>query len=139
MSYIHILRGLPASGKTTLAMDMVRNEGMKRVSKDDLRAMLHGGTYTPEMETFVITVRNTIIEAAITRGFDVVIDDTNLNPIHVEQIQLLAANFAVKTNIIDVTTPLDECIKRDSKRPHPVGETVIRAMHEKYIVHKTGE
>ena len=29
-------------------------------------------------------------------------------------------------------TPLEECIERDSKRPNPIGEEVIRKTYEKY-------
>ncbi len=28
--------------------------------------------------------------------------------------------------------PLEECIERDSKRPNPIGEEVIRKTYEKY-------
>lgn len=140
MPTVHMLKGLPASGKTTLALEMVRDEHMKRVSKDDLRAMLHAGGYTPELEVFVITVRNAIIEYALTRGFDVVVDDTNLNPIHEEQLRLLAANFLAGFHVIQINTPLQECLERDRKRPHPIGDEVILKMYWEYInVNQTQE
>ena len=31
-----------------------------------------------------------------------------------------------------VLTPLQDCIERDSKRPNPIGEEVIRKTYEKY-------
>src|SRR3990172_3790048 len=118
---IYIMRGLPASGKSTTAREMFEEEGIKRVSKDDLRAMLHSGKYTPELETFVLDVRNAVVELTVKKGFDIVVDDTNLNPVHVEALQDLAKAVGASVCIIDMTTPVDECIRRDAERAAPVG------------------
>lgn len=133
MPVINMLKGLPASGKSTLALEMVREEKVKRVSKDALRAMLHGGEYSLETEVFVLDVRNAIVELALRKGFDVVIDDTNLNPAHQEQLRFLADSLGAQFNVIEINTPLDECIRRDKERFNPVGEAVIRGMYEKYL------
>lgn len=133
MNTIHMLKGLPASGKSTLALQMVQDDGMKRVNKDLLREMLHGGKYTPELEAFVLDVRNAIIKLALEKGYDVVIDDTNLNPIHQEAIRNLAGVLGVILDVIEVDTPLEECIRRDKERGESVGENVIRHMFEKYV------
>ncbi len=84
------LKGLPASGKTTLALKMVQEESVKRVNKDALREMLHGGKYSPETEKFVTAVRDAIIRLAVGKGFDVIVDDTNFHPKHQEDLQKLA-------------------------------------------------
>lgn len=34
--------------------------------------------------------------------------------------------------IKDFFIPLQDCIERDSKRPNPIGEEVIKATYEKY-------
>lgn len=138
MRTIHMLKGLPASGKTTLALEMAKEEKLKRVSKDDLRAMLHGGKYSLETEMFVLDVRNVIAKLAIEKGFDIVIDDTNLNPVHEEQLGFLADSLGARLDVINVNTPLDVCILRDKARPNSVGEAVIRGMYEKYITGKQG-
>lgn len=131
---IHMLKGLPASGKTTLALEMVKEEKVKRISKDDLRAMLHGGKYSTETELFVLNVRNEIVKLALLRGFDVVIDDTNLNPEHEKNLRYLADVLGCQFNVIEMDTSLEECIQRDKERSKSVGEDVIRGMYEKYIV-----
>lgn len=133
MLYIHMMRGLPASGKSTIALDMVKDERVKRVSKDLLRAMLHGGSYSPDTEMFVLDARNALVELCLRKGFSVVVDDTNLNPVHQEQLKILADSLGAQLNVIDVITPLDECIRRDKERFNPVGEDVIRRMYDKYI------
>jgi predicted kinase len=132
MSVIHFLMGLPASGKTTLAKDLVK-DGAKRVSKDDLRAMMNNGEYTPELEMFVIDIRDAIIERAVEMGHDIVVDDTNLNPMHSDAIRHIASYSGAWIDIVKMDTPLEECIKRDAARENPVGEDVIRGMHSKYL------
>jgi predicted kinase len=130
---IFVLRGLPASGKSTLATKMTEDGTTKRINKDLLREMLHGGKYTPELEDFVTDTRNMLIRHILETGHNVVVDDTNLNPKHIEVIQVIAFVHKVPVEIIDVDTPLDECIRRDSVRDNPVGEDVIRGMYDKYI------
>jgi predicted kinase len=128
---IYMLRGLPASGKTTLARRYVE-QGVKRVSKDDLRNMLQNGKYTPGLERFIRAVRNTIIIEAINEGFSVIVDDCNLNPEHEKELRYLTDYLGVRLIIIDIPTSLDECIARDKARINSVGEDVIRGMYEKY-------
>jgi predicted kinase len=130
---IYALRGLPASGKSTFAIEMLKDGKTKRINKDLLREMLHNGEYTPELEEFVIDVRNMLIRHILESGYNVVIDDTNLNPKHIEVIKLIANIHKVPLEIIDIDTPLDECIRRDSRRDNPVGEDIIRGMYEKYM------
>ena len=54
-----ILRGIPCSGKSTYAKEIVRNgKGQwKRINRDDLRAMVDN-KWTPEKEKFIIEARN---------------------------------------------------------------------------------
>lgn len=134
MPNIFMMKGLPASGKSTVSKGMVdKDDGMKRVCKDDLRLMIQNGKYTPETEMFVLNVRDSIVRLAIGQGFDVVIDDTNLNPKHEESLRNLSDSIGAVFNVIEMETTLDECIRRDSLRPNLVGESVIRDMYDKYV------
>lgn len=133
MRVIYMLKGLPASGKSTYAKDMISTGKIKRISKDDLRSMLHNGKYTPELEMFILDARNILIKLALKQGFDVVIDDTNLNPIHQEAIHSLAKVFEAAVEEISFDTPVEECIRRDALRDHPVGKEVILGMHNRYF------
>ena len=84
-------------------------------------------------------------------GYDIVIDNMNLNPkevdsyktcveIHnqiVEELRKenklnLQNDFKYELEFKDFFIPLQECIERDSKRPNPIGEEVIRKTYEKY-------
>lgn len=139
MRKLIILKGLPGSGKTTYAKEQVdKSDGrLKRVSKDDLRAMLDNGKWTRENEKHVLESRDVLILTHLKHGHDVIVDDTNFAPHHEARMKELANEAGIRTPItIEVKlfdVPLDECILRDSKREKPVGERVIREMHEKYF------
>jgi len=141
MRKVHFLRGLPASGKSTWAKEMVAAHPgrYKRINKDDLRAMLDVSHWSRDNEKFVKQVRNDLMLKALSDGKSVIIDDTNFHPSHLTTIQSLVKTFnqVQGTNIIvevkDFDLPLDECIKRDLGRPNSVGEKVIRDMHDQYV------
>jgi predicted kinase len=124
---VFILKGLPASGKTTYARAM---EGCRRVNKDDLRAMFDNGRYSPENERLIAGVRDLAILAGLAWG-NVVVDDTNLDPKHEAQIREVVGPLAT-VQVIRLDCDVEECIRRDAARPHPVGEDVIREMDRKW-------
>ena len=126
---IYMLKGLPASGKSTYAKNMIN---IKRVSKDDLRNMIDDGEYTKENEMFILDVRNYLVGRALELGFDVVIDDTNMNPEHEIALRYLAEVNKSYLEVYEMDTSIEECIRRDAKRTNPVGEDVIRGMAEKF-------
>lgn len=136
MKRIILTKGLPASGKTTYAKKLLK-EGAgayKRVNKDDLRAMLDDGKWSGSNERFVLAVRDMIIREALKSGKHVIVDDTNLNPIHETHIQEMFKAEAM-VEIADFTdVPVEECIERDRKRTvGHVGEKVIKDMYKKYL------
>ena len=131
-----LTRGLPASGKTTYATEQAVASGhrTKIVSKDNLRAMLDGGIWSKENEKYILHVRDILITDAIRHGYDVIVDDTNLAPIHEERIRATVGKDA-NVRIEDFAhVPPEECIARDLKRDGGhVGEAVIRKMYNQYL------
>ena len=129
-----LLRGLPASGKTTFAKELVRNDGnWVRVNKDDLRNMLNGGKRSGAREKKIIACERMLAGLLLDKGKNVVIDDTNFNPTHEQYFKELAKSHGADFEIKEFDTPLEECIKRDNGRPNGVGETVIRKMYNQYL------
>jgi predicted kinase len=96
MKRVTLLRGLPACGKTTWAKEQLKAcpGRYKRISKDDLRAMLDNGTWSKHNEQFILKARNSLILAALQDGYHVLIDDTNLHPKHEDAIRELVKGLA---------------------------------------------
>lgn len=126
------LRGLPASGKTTYAKELV-NKGWVRVNKDDLRAMLNNSKFSKENEGYVLSLRDEIIISSLVQGKNVVVDDTNLDPKHLIQFESIAGEFLADFEIRFFDVDVKECIKRNRERPNPVPDKVIYTMYERYI------
>lgn len=134
MLRVILTRGLPASGKTTWAKELLKKEPgrWKRINKDDIRAMLDDSRWSKENEAFVLTVRDWLILEALKLGKNVVVDDTNLSPKHFDRITELTKGLAtVEYQVFD--TDLATCITRDLKRPNSVGEKVIKNMWDQFF------
>lgn len=119
--------GLPASGKSTWAKEMVAADDTgktKRVNKDDLRNMLDGGVYSKDNEFNIIKVRNRIIKVAIASGQHLIVDDTNLNPQNIRDIRKLAGNEATVEIKSFMHVPMEECVRRNEIRLDPANPEV---------------
>lgn len=130
-----MLKGLPASGKTTWAKEIIDKNpnSYKRINKDELRAMLDNSHHSNDAEKFILKVRDALILMALEEGKHVIVDDTNLAPKHEERIRQLIKGKAI-LEIKDFTdVDLNTCIKRDLKRHASVGEGVIRGMYRQFL------
>ena len=139
MKKIIILKGLPGSGKSTWAKEFVRtNADWKRINKDDLRAMMDDSKWSGKREQYILATRDLLINRFLLDGYNVIVDDTNLNPKHEEHIKEMAKTITESGTPCEVEvkffdTPIGECIKRDLNRPKSVGEAVIRKMYNDYL------
>lgn len=142
MPKIILCRGIQDSGKTTWAKKWAEEDPEHRVrwNNDDFRKML-GKYWVPKREVIVSSTELHFIDTAMYRGYDIVIDNMNLNPKYYEFIKKIIEDFNCMVteseqyilefkDFFDVS--LEECIERDSKRPNPIGEEVIKATYEKY-------
>ena len=130
-----ILKGLPASGKTTYALELMAKSPGKyiRVSKDETREMIYGKRWTKQGEPLVLAIRDEIIKLALKEKKDVIVDDTTLNPYHIKRINKIVGDKA-EMEIVDFTqVSVEVCIERDKQRDRSVGERIIREMHLKYV------
>ena len=129
---IMMLKGLPASGKTTYAETLV-DDGWLRVNKDDLRAMLNNGKWSKSNEGFVLSLRDEIIIRGLVSGKNVVVDDTNLNPKHAIQLRSIAEDFDADFEEKFFDVPLEVCVSRNEVRYDSVPTKVILNMYERYV------
>lgn len=130
-----MLVGLPASGKSKFATELLLSEPGRwvRTNKDLLREMAHASYWSPANEKFILALRDLIILKAMEEGKNVIIDDTNFGH-HIEHIkELVKGKGVVEVNDSFLQVPVEECIKRDLKRPNSVGKDVIMKMYNKYV------
>jgi tRNA uridine 5-carbamoylmethylation protein Kti12 len=135
---LRITRGLPGAGKSTYAGEWVSADlGRRaRVNRDDLRGMLHAGIFVPDVtEQIIVSARDGMIRELLSQGISVICDDTNLPESAAADLRWLADQYNAEFTVADLRwVPLDVCIAQDAARPRPVGESVIRDYHERYIV-----
>lgn len=140
-----ILQGIQGSGKTTWAKNWVKEDPKHRVrfNQDDIRNMF-GVYWVPSREPLVKAMHNGFLNEAMSEGYDIVLDNMNLNQKTLDEIKEIVKEFNKWVSLAQVDlqydikyqtffdTPLEECIARDSKRENPVGENVIRNTYNKY-------
>ncbi len=140
MPKLIICRGIQGSGKTTWAKQWVLEDPEHRVrfNNDDIRNML-GKYWVPSREFIVTDLKLAFLHNAMLQGYDIVLDNMNLNTNEVDFLTKEVQENNSKTGRIkyeiefqDFKTPLRDCIERDSKRDNPIGEFVIRATYKKY-------
>ena len=135
MSKLIITRGLPASGKSTWAKQWVLEdpEHRVRINQDDIRLML-GKYWVPSREKLVQHIQEEALIEALLRGYDIVIDNTNLNEKVLDNYRVLVTAYGDHAieykDFFD--TPLSVCIKRDKNRDLQVTEKVIRSFYNNY-------
>lgn len=128
---LRMLKGLPASGKSTYAKELEK-EGWTRVNKDDIRKAYYPN-YTFKDEKEVVYIEDSEIEAELQEGNNVVVDDTNFNPSHQKRLEIIAQENGADFEVLFIDTPVEECIKRNRKRVNNVPMEVILSMQRKYI------
>lgn len=119
-----IMTGLSGSGKSTVAKEL----GMMRINLDDIRGM-YGWTknnWSKTQEKAAIETMLSSVDAAISNGLDIVVDNTHLTQRLPALIRTRIAGRADFTAIDLLNVPIEDCIARDKERPSPVGEDVIR-------------
>ena len=141
-----ICRGIQGSGKSTFAKQWCHEDPEHRVrfNNDDIRNML-GDYWIPSREEIVVELKKKFLLSSMERGYDIIIDNMNLNPKEVQFYENLIRDWNnlknIPTNHTKVNyeiefknffTPVEECIRRDSMRPNPIGEKVIKDTWKRY-------
>lgn len=127
MPFIYALCGLPGSGKTTYSTLLSEQHNAKLYHYDEFKI----DTKATTSEQVHQRLFSLIIED-LCNGCNVVLDDLHLT-LEWRTRLLTTLNGVPCTKVLFVlTTPLDECIRRDTKRPKPLGEYVIKHLHRRY-------
>lgn len=133
MAKMTIMKGLPASGKSTKAKELLTVGNTVRINKDLIRTMLHFDVFDPRKEGLTQDAAKILAGWFLNKGVNVIIDDTNLNPKVVQGLKEIAKNYNAKIEYCDMTNvSAEECVMRDLNREKHVGGTVIKNMAIRY-------
>lgn len=128
MAKLILMQGLPASGKSTKAEEIIKESGnCVRINRDLLREMLHFNKWSGHNEGITKSIARCIAKECLLKS-NVIIDDTNLSDSVVQSWKDLAKETNSKFEKVVLDTPMEECIKRDNLREKYVGENVIIGM-----------
>lgn len=134
MAQLVIMRGLPASGKTTMAL---RSYGQHYyVSRDMMREQFGLTEYlgSPEQEAVITKMEEQQVRLALKAGFDVVVDDMNLRVKYVKRWLQIAAQCNASLVCEDLTNvPLDECLAGNEARGLKVPQMLIESLHDRFV------
>jgi predicted kinase len=97
---------------------------------------MRGIYWLPKQEKLISQWEYNSIRTALQLGYNVVADSTNLNLATIAALTAIAIDCGAELEFKLIEADLDECIKRDSLRPNPVGANIIRNFYNKYISHE---
>ena len=140
---IILTRGIQASGKSTYAEHWAKEKPTKRIriNWDSLRNMF-GQQWVEEREKLNIIKEMTdaFFKSSMENGLNIIMDNMNLNPKGWKEMQDRIDNYnnthtkyqyeLVFKDFFDVS--VEECIRRDSMRSNPIGESVIKRTYRQY-------
>lgn len=147
MKKLLVLRGLPASGKSTYAVKWVNEdpEHRLRISQDSIRMMfgkywLEDKVQLKKRESITNNINMELLKQCMFNQFDIVLDNMNLNTKTLSSIEDYVSYFNMK--FVDLKAykieykffkePLNVLINRDSKRDKSIGADVITNLYNKY-------
>lgn len=134
MSKLLMLSGLPASGKSTYAEELVKNSGGNwvRVNKDLIRTMLHADKFTYSNEKITQSIELEMASFLLKSGKSVVVDDTNLGEQHEKMWKDLANSRMATFSKRKFKTSFEECLRRNANRGYKVPQSAIHRMATQY-------
>lgn len=130
-----IFVGCPGAGKSTLAAKYIA-EGYTQIERDLIRYEMFGKWYGVD-EDAVTVVHEKRVKEALLAGQNVIITDTNINPITREHLARFCTSFGAQVSFVHVGAGLllDDLIKRNSGRAQTdkiVPDHVVQDMYTKY-------
>ena len=129
MPKLIMMRGLPASGKSTEAEKIMKEAGnCVRVNRDLLREMLHFNKWTGKNEGITLNVEKSIVRAILESGKNAIVDDCNISEKHRDMWYAVASAYNAKFEVHDMKVDVVDCILRDRQREKRVGDHVIYKM-----------
>lgn len=133
---LFIVRGIPASGKSSFALQWVSQDPINRarVNRDDLRFATFGKYVLPhELETVITKMEYALISTLLASGKSVIVDNMNLRAKYLKPYLELAKRAEVQVLHKDFPVEYNEAIRRNAERERKVPEDVIKRIYESFI------
>ena len=134
-----MMKGLPASGKSTKAKEIVEQGGWVRLNRDSLRPMLHFGKWSGRNEGLTVDAEIALATHFLKNNTNVVVDDCNLGQSHRYRWSNVARECGAKFEVVSIDIPVSTCRFRDTERENKVGVDVITNMALQYGMHPDPE
>lgn len=130
-----MMKGAPATGKTTYADFWIKEAANRiRVNKDSLRVMVQGhanNLLSKEGEALIHRICDQAVQAALSAGFSVVVDNVNIAAKHERRYAAFAkqAGAAFEVKNMNLTCTLEEALERNELRDRTVPSGMIVGLH----------
>ena len=126
MNKLHLMVGLPRSGKSTKAKQL----GYPIVEPDSIRQVLHGSAWKRNVEPMVWGIAHVMVEALFEAGHkNVIVDATN----HTEKRRAEWESDLYVIQFHEIKTGFSECINRAKKTKQDYLIPVIERMCQQYV------
>lgn len=129
MRKLHVLVGIPASGKSTHAKLLEIKENAIVVSSDSMRKELYGDENVQDNNSDLFEKMNERINTLLSDGENVIYDATNINRkrrVHLIKNVIEADEY----HVYYMNTSVGKCLYNDSNRNRKVGFNVIDKMYK---------
>ncbi len=116
--------GVPACGKSTWAAQ----SGLFEVNLDHCRYLACGDAADQSATQQAVLIRDALIEHAAECGYDLVISDTNINPVFRDKLVARLEELGYRVELKFFDTPFRECLRRNALRDRKVPIAVMAKM-----------
>jgi predicted kinase len=131
-SQIMVLKGAPASAKSTFARELMNKEPgrWKRINNDAIREAVDFGVWSQENEKHIRALRKHLLQEFLRAGYDIIVDNVNGGKRNFDEICAQVSKMNIDCCVFEKAfyVPLPELIERDNKRTGnaKVGEKVVK-------------
>ncbi len=129
-----VLSGLPGTGKTHFARQLLRAVPLAWVQSDAVRRLLYRRpTYTFRESEWVFRVCHRLLEDLLSRGVGVIFDATNLTERNRESLYRIADRTGARLIVVQLVAPSELIRQRlEARAAHPEPSELSEATWEVY-------
>lgn len=117
MMTLYLFCGAPASGKSTLSKQIAEQHNAERISFDERHYMRHNQMIQPIVEA-LMNEKNVVADSVFT---------------YVKQRKMIldaVKDISCRKVLVYMTTPLDECLRRNANRKNHLPDFVVESFFQ---------